>query len=71
MPKRETFIHSERLSIHSGSLWPGIDMKSETDTHETAQRYGAIETSDGDLVIYDRDNTTAWLQSNHTVDVSA
>ena len=47
-------------------------MKSEpeTDTEEEAA-YGAIETEDGDLVIYDRNEETAWLQSDHTVDVSA
>jgi hypothetical protein len=44
--------------------------ETETDTKDEAA-YGAIETEDGDLVIYDRDEETAWLQSNHTVDVSA
>jgi hypothetical protein len=45
-------------------------MKSETDTDEKAA-YAAIETGDGELVIYDRNEETAWLQSDHTVDVSA
>lgn len=45
-------------------------MKSETDADEEAA-YGAIETEAGELVIYDRDEETAWLQSDHTVDVSA
>lgn len=45
-------------------------MKSETDTDEETT-YGAIETEDGDLVIYDRGEETAWLQSDHTVDVRA
>ncbi len=45
-------------------------MKSETDTDEK-ETYGVIKTEDGDLVIYDRDEKTAWLQSDHTVDVSA
>ncbi|WP_302082791.1 DUF7331 family protein [Salinibaculum rarum] len=45
-------------------------MKSETDTDEKAA-YAAIETEDGQLVIYDRNEETAWLQSDHTVDVSA
>ena len=45
-------------------------MKSETDTEDDTA-YGAIETGDGDLVIYDRNEETAWLQSDHTVDVSA
>jgi hypothetical protein len=45
-------------------------METKTDT-ESDERYGAIETAEGDLVIYDRDEETAWLQSNRTVDVSA
>ena len=42
-------------------------MKGET---ETDWRYGAIETGGGEFVIYDRDNNTAWVQSDHVVDVS-
>lgn len=38
-------------------------MESQTDT-EHDERYGAIETGDGDVVIYDRDEGTAWLQSD-------
>jgi len=45
-------------------------MESKTDT-ESGERYGAIETADGELVIYDRDEETAWLQSDQAVDVSA
>jgi hypothetical protein len=41
-------------------------MESQTDTADD-ERYGAIETGDGDVVIYDRDNETAWLQSDTTV----
>ncbi len=36
---------------------------------ETEQRYGAIETGGGETVIYDREESTAWLQSDYTVDV--
>jgi hypothetical protein len=43
-------------------------MESQTDTADD-ERYGAIETGDGDVVIYDRDNENAWLQSNTTVAV--
>jgi hypothetical protein len=44
-------------------------MKSTTKTEsERDERYSAIETGDGDLVIYDREETTAWLQSDHTVE---
>jgi len=45
-------------------------MASKTDT-KSDERYGVIETEDGELVIYDRDEETAWLQSDRTVDVSA
>jgi hypothetical protein len=31
------------------------------------KRYVAIETGDGELVIYDQEETTAWLQSDVTV----
>lgn len=46
-------------------------MKSQTDTDDKDERYGTIETADGDLLIYDRNQETAWLQSDHTVDVSS
>jgi hypothetical protein len=45
-------------------------METKADT-ESNEQYGAIETAEGDLVIYDRDEETAWLQSDRTVDVSA
>jgi hypothetical protein len=44
-------------------------MESQTDTADD-ERYGAIETGDGDVVIYDRDNQTAWLQSDTAVSVA-
>ena len=43
----------------------------ETTEIETRERYGAIETGNGDLVIYDREETSAWLQSDHTVELAA
>jgi hypothetical protein len=47
-------------------------MESTTDTEKgTDERYVSIETSDGDLVIYDDEQTTAWLQSNHAVEIEA
>jgi hypothetical protein len=38
---------------------------------ETAsdERYAAIETGDGETMIYDRDNPEAWLQSDYAVEV--
>ena len=42
---------------------------SETRTRpETAGRYGAFETADGDTVLYDREDGTAWIQSDYAVD---
>lgn len=47
-------------------------MASTTDTDaETDERYASIETDDGDLVIYDREDSTAWLQSDHAVEPTA
>lgn len=43
----------------------------ETIESDAQERYGAIETGDGDLVIYDREETTAWLQSDHTVELAS
>lgn len=41
---------------------------AETDS-ETDVRYATLETGDGDLIIYDREEPSAWVQSNHTVDL--
>jgi len=79
--KNNTIFHSaytlskhlftlQPLSYSNGLTRPEKPMKSETDTDDNAA-YAAIETEDGDLVIYDRNEETAWLQSDHTVDVSA
>jgi len=38
---------------------------------ENEERYGWIEAGNGDVVVYDRERTTAWLQSDHAVDVVA
>jgi hypothetical protein len=38
---------------------------------ESDERYAALETGDGDVVIYDREEPSAWLQSDHTVDLAA
>lgn len=48
-----------------------VKTMEETTEIETRERYGAIETGDGDLVIYDREETSAWLQSDHTVELAA
>jgi hypothetical protein len=46
----------------------GSSTESETPVGE---RYGTIETGDGDLVIYDREQSTAWLQSDHSVSLES
>jgi hypothetical protein len=42
------------------------DIRQETD-----ERYAALETGDGDVVIYDREEPSAWLQSDYTIDLAA
>jgi hypothetical protein len=34
-------------------------------------RYASIETADGEVVIYDHDQPSAWLQSDYTVEIRA
>ncbi|MHB9288650.1 hypothetical protein ACKVMT_16590 [Halobacteriales archaeon Cl-PHB] len=38
-----------------------------TDAETGDERYGAIETGDGDTIIYDRQSPDAWVQSNLVV----
>lgn len=48
-----------------------------SDQKETAQesaqddRYGTFETGDGSVIVYDRKEPTAWIQSDFAVDVGA
>ena len=42
-----------------------IDAKGDP---ETEQRYAVLETGDGDVVIYDREQPSAWLQSDFTIE---
>ncbi len=47
-------------------------MEKTTDTgHEADGRYASIETKDGDVVIYDPEQPTAWLQSDCTAEIRA
>ena len=46
------------------------DTDTETDT-EADERYAALEIGDGDVVIYDREEPSAWLQSDHVVEPAA
>lgn len=43
---------------------------TEAETADEADaRYGAITTAAGELILYDRDNPEAWLQSDFAVEV--
>jgi len=33
-----------------------------------AEQCGSFETIDGDLVMYDRDNANAWIQTSYAID---
>lgn len=46
------------------------DIEPQTDS-ETEPRYATLETGDGDLIIYDREHPSAWLQSDHTAEILA
>ena len=35
---------------------------------ETGDRYGTFETADGDVVLYDRNDGNAWIQSDYVID---
>lgn len=37
---------------------------------EGAETLGLMETTDGDVVIFDREEPNAWVQSDVTIDVS-
>jgi hypothetical protein len=41
----------------------------QPDHTDSEQQYEAVRAGDGEFVIYDRSNKTAWVQSNYTVDV--
>jgi hypothetical protein len=36
---------------------------------ESDDRYALLEIDEGDTVIYDREEPSAWLQSDHTVEL--
>jgi hypothetical protein len=45
-------------------------MESAPDeSSEPAAEYGSFTTGGGDVVIYDRENPEAWLQSNYAVEI--
>jgi hypothetical protein len=45
-------------------------MANTTDTeHKAGERYASIETGNGDVIIYDHEEPTAWLQSDEAVEI--
>lgn len=38
---------------------------------DTDERYVALDTDDGDTIIYDQKDETAWIQSGFAIDVNA
>ena len=57
------FMHTEAVPRYG-------EMARATDTEDPGERrYASIETADGDLVIYDYDRPTAWLQTDHAVEI--
>ena len=47
-------------------------MDGSTDhTPAKDEKFGTIEIGNGDVVIYDRDNPDAWLQSDAAVELGA
>lgn len=40
-------------------------------TPDTEHRYVALDTDDGDTIIYDRDIETAWMQSAFAIEINA
>lgn len=45
----------------------GTDEPS-TDPPSTDEQFGAVTTSDGDTIVYDRTNSAAWIQSDYAVE---
>ncbi|MGB9952062.1 MULTISPECIES: hypothetical protein [Haloarcula] len=39
------------------------------DTTDSDEQYGSFTTGGGDVVVYDTENPTAWLQSSYAVQV--
>lgn len=46
------------------------DQALEAETEDEQQpRYAAIETGEGETMIYDRENPDAWVQSSYNVEI--
>jgi hypothetical protein len=43
-------------------------VETHTRSGTPTDRYGSFETADGDVVLYDREDSTAWIQSNYAID---
>lgn len=44
--------------------------EAEPADHRDGDRYGCVELPDGEVVVYDRDSHTQWVQSDWAVPVS-
>ncbi|WP_424001298.1 DUF7331 family protein [Haloarcula salina] len=42
---------------------------ASSDTNDSDEQYGSFTTGGGDVVVYDTDNPTAWLQSSYAVQI--
>ncbi|MDG5778137.1 hypothetical protein VB773_04665 [Haloarculaceae archaeon H-GB2-1] len=47
------------------------DSATQTEDSRQESKYGAFETEGGAVVVYDRDEPTAWIQSNYSVTLGA
>lgn len=56
-------------------MLPSTVMTSETPAAHTSTerdaRYGAIVTGGGEMLIYDREQPDAWIQSDHALEITA
>ena len=65
----KVYIRACQTITYRGSPQEMTDQVPDT-AGESDDRYGLLEISDEDTVIYDREVPSAWLQSDHTVDLT-
>jgi hypothetical protein len=67
LPHNTTIIHDCVLERNSVD---GVTVIEDTKADDGIDgRYMSIETTDGDVVIYDHERPTAWLQSDHALEI--
>ncbi|MFB6184932.1 MAG: hypothetical protein ABEI96_10290 [Haloarculaceae archaeon] len=47
------------------------DVPARKTDEGSGERYGAFETGDGSVIVYDREKPTAWVQSDYAVEVGS